>query len=65
MEREPPFTSMMGDSTYPKDPSELVEQGWKDVTNPRDKSGNRTYENPKTGKKVRYDETGDGERTLS
>jgi hypothetical protein len=34
----------------------LVEQGWKDVTDPRDKSGNKTYVNPKTGEKVRYDE---------
>lgn len=49
-----------GDGVYPKDPSELVDKGWKDVTDPRDKSGNKTYKNPKTGEKVRYDETGDG-----
>jgi len=33
----------------------LIEQGWKDVTDSRDKSGNKTYENPKTGEKVIYD----------
>lgn len=43
--------------TLPDNPSELISDGWKDITQPEQaaNSNSRTFENPKTGIQVRFD----------
>lgn len=45
------------DPTLPKDPDALLDQnGWREVSNPKAKeAGHRTFENTKTGEKLRFD----------
>ncbi|WP_139489615.1 RHS repeat domain-containing protein [Brevibacillus dissolubilis] len=44
-------------NNLPKDPNELIRNGWKDVTHPKMKVNTkmREYQNPETGMKVRFD----------
>lgn len=39
----------------PKDPKDLVRNGWKDVTDDRNKGNSKEFYNPKTKDKVRFD----------
>ena len=47
--------SEVGKNELPKNPDDLINKGWKEVTDPRNKSGSREFENPQTGEKVRFD----------
>ncbi len=39
----------------PKNPDDLVKNGWKDITDERNQSQSRDFYNPKTNDKVRFD----------
>ena len=43
-------------TSLPETGDQLVEQGWKDISHPRQAaSGSHTYEDPATGLRIRYD----------
>ncbi len=47
--------SEAGKIELPKNPDDLLNEGWKEVTDPRNTSGSRDFINPQTGEKVRFD----------
>ncbi len=47
----------------PKNPDELLDEGWIELTDPRNNSGNhRIFNDPKTGIKVRFDKGDPGKK---
>jgi hypothetical protein len=48
--------------TLPANPDDLLAQGWRESTHPEAaKMGHRTFENPKTGEMIRFDQGRPGE----
>ncbi|WP_127125374.1 RHS repeat domain-containing protein [Pseudoflavitalea rhizosphaerae] len=54
------FESAIDWSNPPSSPDELGD-GWNDVTDPRNKSGSKEYQNQETGEKIRWDPGKQGE----